>query len=350
MKRVGFIYEKICDKENIRNAIYNASHKKKDKRMVQWVLRNVDKCVDEVHDLLTNKTYAPSPYIRTVKKEGLGRKERVIHKPKFYPDQVIHWCLMQQVESIFSRGMYKWSCASIKGRGTHYAKRICQKWIRGDRKNTKHCLKVDIEKYYENVDLELLKAKIRRLIKDPHTLWLIDSIIDSHDEGLPIGNYTSQWFGNFYLQDVDHYIKQDLGVVYYVRYMDDLVMFGSNGRKLKQLFYVLESKIKQEGLSVKPNWQIFNVEKRNLDFCGFVFTRTKTFVRKGITKNMRRQHYKFNKKPTLQSAQALMSYYGWLIHSDSYILYIKYYANINKMKGVIANASKFNNSTSKVLV
>lgn len=350
MKRIGYIYDKICDKENIREAIKNASRGKKDKRIVRYVLNNVEKCVDEVHEMLTNKTYTPSPYIESEIKDGLNKKTRIIHKPRFFPDQVIHWTLMQIIEPVLFKGMYHWSCASMKGRGTHYAKRGVEKWIRNDRRNTKYCLKIDIEKYYPNINLELLKSKFRRIIKDPHALWLIDTIIDSHDKGLPIGNYTSQWFANFCLSRIDHFIKRDLGIKYYARYMDDLVLFGSNKRKLKQAFYRLEQELLKENLSVKKNWQIFNTEKRFLDFVGFVYTRNKTFVRKRITRNMRREYFKFEKRQSLKSAHALMSYYGWLKHSNSYILYIKYYKKINLMKGVIRNAShELNNKTKQVL-
>lgn len=126
MKRVGFIYEKICDKANIRQAILNASNNKKNKRVVQSTLKNIDKCVDEVYELLSKKKFVPSPYIENEIKDGLTKKTRIIHKPRFYPDQVVHWALMQQIENILARGMYKWSCASIKGRGTHYAKAAFQ--------------------------------------------------------------------------------------------------------------------------------------------------------------------------------------------------------------------------------
>lgn len=94
MKRIGFIYEKICDKANIRQAILNASNNKKNKSIVQYVLRNIDKCVDEVYDLLSQKKYVPAPYVESVIKDGLSKKSRVIHKPRFYPDQVVHWALM----------------------------------------------------------------------------------------------------------------------------------------------------------------------------------------------------------------------------------------------------------------
>lgn len=229
------------------------------------------------------------------------------------------------------RGMYHWSCASIPGRGPHYAKKACEKWIRNDYKNTKYCLKIDIRKYYPNIDKERLKQKFRKLIKDRDALWLIDAIIDSHHKGLPIGNYTSQWFANFYLQDTDHFIKEKLDIKYYIRYMDDFVMFGSNKRELRKKLEKLRAFLINEGLTIKGNWQIFNVSKRRLDFCGFCFTRDKTFIRKRITRRMRSKYYSFRKRPNRHNAASLMSYYGWVKHTDSYILFKKYYRDKLKL-------------------
>ena len=234
------------------------------------------------------------------------------------------------------RGMYHWSCASIPGRGPHYAKKACEKWVRNDYSSTRYCLKIDIRKYYPNINKERLKEKFKRLIKDEDTLWLIDVIIDSHHEGLPIGNYTSQWFANFYLQDTDHFVKEELNIKYYIRYMDDLVMFGSNKRELRKKLEKLRTFLTNEGLTIKDNWQIFNVSKRRLDFCGFCFTRDKTFIRKRITRRMRHKYYSFQKRPTMHNAAALMSYYGWVVNSDSYILYDLYYKKYMKLyKGAL---------------
>lgn len=331
MKRVGFLYEKVYNRDNIRYAIQCASKGKKKKPMVKWVMANELLVVETIHKILKEKTYTPSPYFKSVIKDGLSKKERIIYKPKFYPDQIIHWCLMLVLKDALMRGMYKWNCASIPNRGIHYAKRACEKWIRHDKKKTKYVLKIDIKKYYPSINKDILKNKFRRILKDNHILWLIDSIIDSHDKGLPIGNYTSQWFANFYLQDLDHYIVEQLQVKHMIRYMDDIVIFHSNKRKLKKIFEDIKVKVEEEGLEIKGNWQIFNLEYRNLDFCGFVYLRDKTFIRKRITRNMRRTWYRFNKSHTQKKARRMLSYYGWVKHSNSYVLYKKYF-NLKLLK------------------
>lgn len=253
MKRVGYLFEKIYNKDNIRHAIVQASKGKKKKQMVKWVMANENQVVETIYQILKEKTYIPSPYYESKIRDGLSKKERTIYKPKFYPDQIIHWCLMLVIKDVIMRGMYHWNCASIPKRGIHYAKKACEKWIRNDIKNTKYCLKLDIEKFYPSINQDVLKSKFRKIIKDKDTLWLIDSIIDSHGKGLPIGNYTSQWFANFYIQDLDHFVTEKLQVKHMIRYMDDIVIFHSNKRKLKYVFTSIEKELKNYGLTIKKN-------------------------------------------------------------------------------------------------
>ena len=173
--------------------------------------------------MLANKTYTPSPYQIIELFDGATKKKRTISKPRFYPDQIIHWALMLQIEHIIMKGMYLYNCGSIPKRGTSYGQKVIEKWMRNDPKCTKYCLKMDVSKYYPSVSNEIMKAKFRKKIKDRDCLWLIDQIIDSA-EGLPIGNFTSQWFANFFLVDFDHFVKQQSGAHYYIRYVDDLVV------------------------------------------------------------------------------------------------------------------------------
>lgn len=339
MKRVGYLYHKIYDKENINKAIINASKGKRHKRAVKWVLKNQDRCVEDLHRVLKNKQYKANKYFESHIKDGISGKARVIYKPKFYPDQVIHWCLMLVIEEYLARGLYKYSCASIPRRGTLYAKRAVERWVRKDFKNTKYCLKIDIKKYYPSVDKDKLKMMFRKIIKDKNTLWLIDEIVDSHHTGLPIGNYTSQWFANFYLQEIDHYIKQELKIKYYIRYMDDMCMFGPNKKKLHKAKRDLDKKLKEYNLKIKENWQVFNTRKRNLDFVGFVYLRDKTFIRKRISLRMIRKSKKAKANISYKHAAAVISYNGWLKYTDAFMFAKKHYhdINFNKVKEAIRN-------------
>lgn len=272
MKRTGFIFEKIVQLGNIESAIMHASKGKTKRKKVEKILDSPTYYAMQVQKMLKEKSYVPSPYIEMIIHDGARKKERVIYKPQFYPDQVIHWALMLQIEPILMKKMYYWNCASIKGRGLHHGMRHLKRILVDDRKYTKYCLKLDVKKFYPSIDKEILKNKFKLIIKDIDCLWLINAIIDSADEGVPIGNYTSQWFANFYLADLDKYIKEELKVKYYVRYMDDMVLFSNNKKELHKIKDKIELFLQNElHLKLKENWQIFKTESRPLDFWGIDF-------------------------------------------------------------------------------
>lgn len=341
MKRVGNIYQKICEPGNIREAIIKSSLGKRNKRVVKGVLGDIDHYVSEVQQMLTGKSFIPSPHETKNIWDGAKKKERIICIPKYYPDQIVHWALILQIQGVMMKGMYPYNCGSVPGRGTGLGQKALRKWINRDYKGTKYCFKMDISKYYPSVDISILKQMFRKKIKDQDCLWLIDSILDSHPDGLPIGNYTSQWFANFFLQDMDHFVKEKLHVKYYVRYIDDLVMLGPNKRELhkarKQLFEYLAT------LHLKPkgDWQVFPINKRAIDFLGFRFFRNKTILRKRNSLRIRRRASKIAKKETLnyKDATAMISYWGWIKRSNSYRFYnevIKPKVSIQQAKGVVS--------------
>jgi len=208
--------------------------------------------------------------------------------------------------SVFTADTY--SC--IKGRGIHaaaYAVRSALKDLQG----TQFCLKLDIRKFYPNVDHEVLKALLRKKIKDQDLLWLLDGIIDSA-YGLPIGNYLSQYFANFYLAYFDHWIKEDIRVKYYFRYADDLVILSDDKPYLHNLLAKIKIYLQDNlKLSVKNNYQVFPVNARGIDFVGYVFYHTHTRLRKTIKQNFARMIAKN------RNAASIASYNGWAKHCDS---------------------------------
>lgn len=251
MKRVGNIYEKIIQLGNIESAVMHAAKGKSKRKNVEKILDSPTYYAMQVQKMLKEHTYIPSPYVEMKILDGARKKERIIYKPQFYPDQVVHWALMLQLEPILMKGMYEFCCASVKNRGILYGKRHLDKILVDDRKYTKYCLKLDVKKFYPSIDKTILKQKFRKKIKDRETLWLIDLIIDSSDEGVPIGNYTSQWFANFYLSDLDHFIKEELKVKYYVRYMDDMVLFSNNKKQLHKIKLAIDDFLAKEHLRIK---------------------------------------------------------------------------------------------------
>lgn len=186
MKRKGNIFPAVIENNNIRMAILNAAKGKKDRKSVQKILCNIEYYTLEIYNMLKNKTYKPSPYIEMKIHDGTRKKERIIYKPMFYPDQCIHWAIMQQIEPLLMRGMYEFCCASIRNRGLHYASKHIKKILVRDRKNTKYALKLDVKKFYPSINKEILKRKFLKIIKDRDILDLLDLIVDSSKEGVPI--------------------------------------------------------------------------------------------------------------------------------------------------------------------
>lgn len=344
MKRAGNIYQKILKKENIRKSILLASKRKRKRDNVKKILNNLPFFVDQIYEILKNKSYNPSPYAKVLIHDATRKKQRIIFKQQFYPDQIIHWCVMQIIQPLLEKGMYDFTCASIPNRGVHYGAKYIRKILTNDKKNTKYALKLDVKNFYPSIDKEIMKKKFRKIIKDREILELLDKIVESSEEGLPIGNYTSQWFANFYLQDIDHYIKEQLHIKYYIRYMDDMLLFHRNKKELHKVKNNIEAFLNKEGLKLKENWQLFKVESRPIDFLGYRFYRTHTTLRRSNFLRIKRRARRIYKKKKInyKDAAAMVSYNGWLKHSDSYMFnqkYIKPYVSIEKCKGVIRNES-----------
>ncbi len=315
MKRIGNLYEKVCSRENIEKALYNAMKNKSNYQDVKKIKKNPEKYIDILEELLKNKKFVNGEY-KVIKKQ-CGKKIREIHKLPFFPDRVVHHCIVQVVGDIWTKNLIVDTYSTIKGRGPHLASKKIKTFLT-DKENTKYCLKLDVEKYYHTINNDILKTILRKKIKDNDLLNLIDTIIDGAD-GVPIGNYVSQWFGNLYLSYFDHWVKENLRCKYYIRYCDDMVLFSNNKETLRLWFNKIKKYLNENlKLKVKNNFAIFPIEKRGVDFLGYRFFPNYTLVRKNIIKSMKR---------CLDKPKSMSSYFGWIKHADSYRLLQKYYKN-----------------------
>jgi len=312
MKREGNLFEKVCSKENIRLAIENAMKGKSHYSEVQYVKANMDKCIDDLHILLSTKNFKNSEYEIFQKKSG--DKIREIYKLPFYPDRIVHHCIVQVLQPMWTRLLIRDTYSTIPGRGIHDGVRRIKKALK-DVAGTKYCLKLDVKKYYPSIDHDILKTILRRKIKDNDLLDLMNVIIDSAP-GIPIGNYVSQWFGNIYLSYFDHFCKEQLKCNYYFRYCDDVVILDKDKGCLHAILVSINDYLNSElNLTVKGNFQVFPTNIRGIDFLGYRFFHTHTLVRKRIVKQMKRN---------LNNKKSLASYWGWLKHADTYRLTKKY--------------------------
>lgn len=333
MKREGYLFEKLVSYDNIKEAFFNAAKNKKYKKKINRIQDNLDFYISKIQKMLIDETFVPAVPETMIHYEKLSNKERIISKTPFYPDQIIGHAVVQCISHLLRRGMYCYTCANIPGRGGKLAKKACEKFIRTDPKNTKYCLKLDVKKFYPSVKQENLKAKFRRLIKDEKLLRLLDRIIEIVPSGLPIGTYTSQWFANFYLQDLDHFIKEKCGAKYFVRYADDMPIFGPNKRKLYRMKEAIDEFL---DVKIKDTWKIFKItDTQCLDFVGYKIYRHKTAIRKRIFKNIRRLMIRIiakiqnHKKILIHEVRSFFSYYGYIKNSDSYFIQHTYLYEIN---------------------
>lgn len=278
---------------------------------------NENYLLDELKKSLENKTYKTSEY--EIFNKTCGKKEREIYKLPFYPDRICQWAIMLQLEEIFISKFTKDTYSSIPNRGLHLALKRMQKEFSEDKIGMTYCLKIDIKKYYPNIDHYILKEKLKNIFKDNDLLWLLFEIIDSipSKKGLPIGNYTSQYLSNFNLTSFDRWIKEEKKIKHYFRYMDDMCFFSKDKESLHFLLLEVKNYLKRNlKLELKGNEQIFNTNIRGVDFVGYVIYPNKTFLRKSIKKNML-------KSRNLEKAKA--SYKGWLIHCNGKNLYKKHF-------------------------
>ena len=311
MKRYNNLFDKIVSLDNLYEADKRARRQKSHRPEVILFDKNKDKLLLDLQRKLTNGKYETSEYYVFKIYEP---KEREIFKLPYYPDRIVHHAIMNIMEPIWVSAFVKGTYSCIRKRGIHKALKDV-KFALKDEINTQYCLKLDIRKFYPSIDHDILKTIIRKKIKDKRLLSLLDEIIESA-QGVPIGNYLSQFFANLYLTYLDHWIKEQKKVRYYFRYADDIVILGRDKQELRDLFYNIQDYLNNKlKLNFKDNWQIFKVDSRGIDFVGYRIFHTHTLLRKHIKKNFCKKINKLNKKQNLNKdtyKQKICSYIGWI--------------------------------------
>lgn len=286
--------------------------------------RNPEFYAKEIRNTLINKTYKVSDY-EVFEKVDKG-KLRKISKLPYYPDRIIQWAILQQIGPIFEKLFIYDTYSSIPGKGMHFGLKRVKEALK-DEYNTTYTLKIDMKKYYQSIDHEILKEKLRRKFKDKDLLWLLELIINSYDDGIPIGSYLSQYFANYYLTFLDRYCKEQLKIKYYFRYMDDIVILHKNKKYLhwlkRHFDWWLNNELK---LKIKENWQVFPVKYRGIDFLGYRIFSDNILIRNSTKKRMIYKMKKISKhgRISYNDNASIQSYKGWLKHCNSYNLYMRY--------------------------
>ena len=326
MKRKGFIFEQLCSMENLLLAAHNASKGKRKRDEVIKFEANLADNLRQLQEELQARTYTTSQYSVFIKYEP---KRREIYKLP-YRDRVVQWAIMQVLEPIWVPTFTADTYACIKGRGIHSLLQKIRKDLRKDKAGTQYCLKLDVRKFYPSIDHDTLKMVIRKKIKDPDVLWLLDDIIDSAD-GVPIGNYISQFFANLYLSELDH--------------ADDIVVLSDSKQYLSGVLVFINDYLNNERLlDIKRNYQIFPVDARGIDFVGYVIYRTHCLARKRNKKALCRVVAKLRKKGLTNEDIRLRvaSRLGFMVHCNSKhlinILGMKKFSDIKPKQGKLTGS------------
>ena len=247
-----------------------------------------------------------------------------------FKDRVIHqWYVEEFIKPIFVPKMIVDSYACLEGRGVHKASKKMQKYMKEEYKRNAdfYILKCDIAKFFYSIDKQKLFDIIKRYVKDSQFLELTRKIIfdGTGKKGIPIGNYTSQYFANIYLNELDHYVKEKLGIKYYVRYMDDFVMIMNDKEECKRTKQRIKEFLETR-LDLRLNSKTtYFKHKQGLSFCGYRIFVNKMILmnanKKKIYKRVRRWNrlYQENKLDIMKAATSLNSWLGHSSHTNSYL-------------------------------
>lgn len=322
-KRKGFLYDRMLDRGFIKEVILKACKHRYDRTDVARVIRNIDAVVEKVALILENDNeYYPSRYHERRRFDESSQKYRTIRTVPFNPDCLIQWLVVEVLKAkVFMRGMDYWCSASIPGRGGQHVYKGITRFIKRHHHEAKYCLQADVHHYYDSINITKLMDKLRRRIKDERFLCLVEKILRASSAdgktGIGIGYHLNQWMANFFLEDIDRAIRRDGSAKFYVRYMDNMTIIGSNKRKLRKLRKKLQAELREVGLELKGDWQIFPLSARSIAAVGYRYSANGIVrMRKRNWLKLRRQILRITEKQKTgklmppKQARAFLSRFG----------------------------------------
>lgn len=389
MKRIKDTWEKVIDIDNACHAIINGTRFKRGKKEVRFLLYDRERVkqhrelyhridyekakpyAESLIDKLSTKQWkhsAPKHRLQYCRNRASSKgKWRDLYIPRL-DDHIIQHMAMQANMRAFTKGMHPYCCGSVPNRGIEFLRKTVSGWLRND-KQLRYFVKLDIRKFFDNIDREKLKEALRKRIKDQGSLWAFDQIIDSAPVACPVGYYTSPWFANLYLQDFDWFVEQQLYkvrrgrrikyVTHYLRYVDDILLLGTCKADLYKAVRAIIIYLKENyNLEIKPEWETKKIGKHEgdgsnklkddtcwLDMGGYKYCKDATILRDGIylsAKRLARRMYKQGYY-TLHHAQSIISRIGWAMHCNAkrfLEVCILPYVNIKIARRLISNVAK----------
>lgn len=334
-KTIKNVFDKKLEYIYFYDAHIRAIKDKRHKSEIQFFQMDLETNLSNLVESIRNDTYHIGRY-----------RQFVIYEPKMriikslpYRDRVVHqWYIEEFIKPYIIPRFIKDTCACIDDRGTHHAALTIQKYMRRMQKKygDYYILKCDIKKYFYSINKNILFDIMKKKISDQKLLNFTKKMIFDNDEdiGIPIGNYTSQYFANIYLNELDHYIKEELRVKYYVRYMDDFILLLEDKSEAKRM-YELIKKFVNTKLELELNSKTkYYPSKMGTNFCGYVIYETHMLLRKRSKTKIKKKIRKWNKKylnGELDIHSVILKWNSWnnhAKHANSYNFRNKMYERI----------------------
>jgi retron-type reverse transcriptase len=337
MKINKSLYYQIYNMSNLFLAWRKARKGKTKKSYVIEFEKNLIKNLLKLHYELKNKIYSPKSLKTFILRDPKTRK---ISKSDFR-DRIIHHTILNILEPIFDKSFIYDSCANRKGKGNLFAIKRFESFKRKITNNLKSeafCLKADIKHYFQEVNHKILIEIIKRKIKDKKVIWLIKQILnnfDNKEKGMPLGNLTSQFFANIYLNDLDYFVKHKLKAKYYLRYVDDFIILHESKEQLriwkKEIDKLLKDKLK---LELHPDKSRIIPLSKGIDFVGFRNFYYYRLLRKRNIRNIENKIRLFNEN-RLSYIKLLEIFQGWNA-------YAKWSDTFKLRKNILENVMRYN--------
>ncbi len=330
-KRINKIFKKAITFNKILEAHNKTKKGKRFKKQVIEFEMNLESNIIQIGKELLSGNYQFSKYFEFTIYEPKERKIKTLE----YRDRVVQtWYVENFLKPYFEPQFIQDSYACIKNRGTHKAVDKLQKYLTKAEKEYKQVwvLKCDIKKFFFNIDHNILYSLLKKKIKDKYFLEFSKKIIyeNTGEVGIPIGNFSSQYFANIYMTELDRYIKEKLKIKYSIRYMDDFVLLLKNKQKAKEILIEIK-KFLLEKLKLELNSKTaYFKAQQGINFCGFRIWKTHKLIREQSKKKMKRKMKTFQKlykKDKIELAYitaCINSWKGHAKHANTYNL-------INKM-------------------
>jgi retron-type reverse transcriptase len=340
MKTYRNLFKKLITPQNLHEAYWKARKHKSNTPAVKEFEKHWQLHLATLHRELHTQTYKPRPLKTFVLRDPKTRTICVSH----FRDRIVHHALINILQPIFEPRFIHDSYASRQGKGTlnavkqfqHHLHKVTHNGTlipdaRNENDVIGYALKADIKHYFDTVDHNVLMNIIRKRVRDDDILWLTRIILDNYDsgtfgKGMPLGNWTSQFFANIYLNELDQYVKHNLKAKHYIRYVDDFVILHKHKTTLEEHRNKIDGFLQTLQLELHPNKCCIVSLRQGITFLGYRIFNKYTLLRARNVRTIR------NRITTLLDAyeermigaeEVLDTLYGWnayAAHANTYNL------------------------------